>query len=202
MPAVIPIAVALGASATTAATIGTVVTVASTVASVGAAGYAAYAQNKAAHKAAGVDQATADYNANFDMAQAKQLELDTSQNIKTERKDNASYLSKQATSYASAGVLSNTGSALDAQITNVGRMEQRIQQEWVNTNQKVQAYGSSASVGRLEGAARAEADKAQGTIALINGGASIARSAFGAYNSGVFSGFGSGSGSFSTDLEE
>jgi hypothetical protein len=65
-------------------------------------------------------------------------------------------------------------------------MEQQIQQAWVNSNQKQQQYAASAKIGRLEGAARAQADRAQGTIALINGGAKIASSVFDAYKSGAF----------------
>lgn len=168
--------------------IAAVVSVAGTV-------YSASQQNKAANNAAQVDTATANYNAKYDEAQAAQLELDTRQNIRTERQDAAVYLSKQEVGYAAAGVLANTGSALDAQIKNAGRFEQKIQQDWVNMNQKQQSLYSSAKVGRLEGAAQASADRMQGKIALINGGVGAARSIFGAYQSGVFSGGGSGGGS-------
>ncbi len=194
MPAIIPIAVAMGASTATAATVAAVATTVATVASVGAAGYSAYAANRASKRAAGVDNAVADYNARQDEALAAQLTLDSEQNIKTQRQENAVYLSKQHVSYAAAGVLATTGSALDAQLTNVGRMEQQIQQTHVDTNQKLQQYASSASVGRLEGQARAYSDRQQGKLALINGGARIASSLFGAYNSGVFAGMGSGGG--------
>lgn len=161
------------------------------VISAGLTAYGAIEQNKASRKAADVDQATADYNARADLATAHQLDLDTQENIRTQRDENAVYLSRQAASYAAAGVLSNTGSALHAQITNAGKMEQQIQQAWVNSNQKQQQYAASAKVGRLEGAARADADRAQGKIALLNGGAKIASSLYGAYDSGVFSGGGS-----------
>ena len=149
--------------------------------------YGAVKQNQSAKNAAEVDTATADYNAKYDEAMAAQIDLDTQANIRTQRDEAAAYLSKQQVSYASAGVLANTGSALDAQITNVGRIEQRLQQQWVNMNQQKQAYASAARVGRLEGAARAESDRASGTLALINGGASLARQTYGMYDSGVFS---------------
>lgn len=149
--------------------------------------YSAIQQNKAARNAAAVDQATAEYNARYDEAQAAQLDLDTIQNIRTERQEAKVYLSKQEASYAAAGVLADSGSALDAQIVNAGRFEQKIQQQWVNMNQQRQSLYSAARVGRLEGAARASADRMSGTIALINGGTSIARSMFGAYEQGVFS---------------
>ena len=153
--------------------------------------YGAIQSNKSARNAAKVDTATAEYNARYDEALSKQLDLDTQKNIETERKENAIYLSKQEASYASAGVLSNTGSALDAQLTNVGIMQQRIQQEQVDLGQKQQQYASSATVGRLEGAARASSDRAMGNIALINGAGKLASLGYNAYSSGVFAGAGS-----------
>lgn len=156
-------------------------------------GVSAYEQNKAAHQAARVDTATADYNAKVDIAQAKQLDLDTQANIRTERQSDDVYLSRQAASYAAAGVLATTGSPLHAQITNAGRMEQHIQQEYVNSQQRQQQLYSSAAVGRLEGEARASSDRMSGSIALLNGGASIARQAYGAYDSGIFNFGGGGS---------
>lgn len=158
------------------------------VASAALTAYGAIKKNQAAKQAAAVDSAVADYNARTDEATSAQIDLDTQENIRTQREDNAVYLSRQASSYAAAGVLSNTGSALDAQIKNVGRMEQGIQQRWVDLNAQQQKLAASARIGRLEGAARSDSDKAEGTLALINGGAQIARSAYGAYDSGVFSG--------------
>ncbi len=204
MPAVIPvfaaIGTAFGASAATAATTGFVIS--ATAVSAGATVYSSVQQNRAARAAAGVDQATADYNARADIAMARQLDLDTIQNVRTARADDAVYLSRQEASYASAGVLANTGSPLQAQIMNAGRMEQQIQQNYLNSQQKQQQFAASASVGRLEGSARANADRTQGRIALINGGASLARQAFSAYDSGVFSGLGKSKtlgGGFSSD---
>lgn len=179
MPAIIPIAIAV---ASTAATV-----------------YGTVQASKAAKNAAAVDNSVAGYNARLDEAMAAQSDLDTQANIRTEREQNAVYLSKQHASYAAAGVIANSGSALDAQLTNVGRMEQQIQQQWVNNNQNMQRLASSASVGRLEGNARAEADRAQGTIAMINGVSKASSQLFGAYSSGSFSGlFGGGGGGATT----
>ena len=161
--------------------------VAALVVSTALTGYSAYKQHQAAKNAAAVDTATADYNAKVDEAQAQQLQLDTIQNIRTERENMAVYLSQQHAAYASAGVLADSGSPLAAQITNAGRMEKQLQQEYTDSQQRQKQLYSSARIGRLEGAARAEADRAQGTIALINGGANIAGQFYGAYNSGVFS---------------
>ena len=157
-----------------------------------ATGVGAYGQYQASKNAAAVDQATAQYNAKYDTAMAQQLDLDTQQNIRTERQNDAVYLSKQEASYAAAGVLATSGSALHAQITNAGRFEQQIQQEWVNSQQKQQAYYSQAAVGIAEGQARAEADRMSGSIALINGAAKIAGLTAAAIDSGAFS-FGSSS---------
>ncbi len=150
--------------------------------------YGAYKQHQAAKDAASVDTAIGDYNAKVDIAQAEQLQLDTLQNIQTQRENNAVYLSQQHAAYASAGVLADSGSPLAAQITNAGRMEMQLQQEYANSQQRQKQLYSSASIGRLEGYARAESDKAQGTIALINGGANLAGQFYSAYNNGTFSG--------------
>lgn len=157
------------------------------VTSIAATAYGAYEGYQSSKQAAAVDNATASYNAKYDQSMAKQLDLDTQQNIRTERQDDAVYLSREAASYASAGVLGTSGSPLHAQITNAGRMEQHIQQEWVNSQQKQQQYAAAANVGQLEGSARASADRASGSLALINGGAKMAGQIFNGYQSGVFS---------------
>ena len=155
---------------------------------VGATIYGAVEQKKAADNAAQVDTATAAYNAKYDTAMAAQLDEDTQANIQTERQNDKVYLSKEAASYASAGVLATSGSALDAQITNSGRMEQQIQQQWVNANQKEQSYASQAAAGVAYGYAQSESDRMTGSIALINGGAKLASMGYQDYQSGVFSG--------------
>ena len=157
-----------------------------TAVSVGATAYGASQQNKAAKNAANVDDATAAYNARVDASMAEQLDLDTLQNVRTARQNEAVYLSRQAASYAAAGVLATDATPLHAQITNAGRFEQQIQQEYVNSQQKQQQYYAAGKVGRLEGAAKATADRASGTLALINGGAKIAGQLYGAYDSGMF----------------
>ena len=166
----------------------------------GATVYSAIEQKKAADNAAQVDTATADYNARYDQSLAVQLDEDTQQNIRTARQNDEVYLSRQAASYASAGVLATSGSALDAQITNAGRMEQQIQQQWVNSQQKQASYYSQAAVGVASGAAAAQSDRMQGSIALINGGASIARQAFSFVSAGGGGG-GGGGGSDNTPID-
>ena len=156
------------------------------VASLALTAYSSYEQNQAAKNAAKVDTAVADYNAKYDEEAAKQLDLNTLQNIDTERADAAVYMSRQQAGYAGAGVLATSGSPLAALITTAGRFEQKIQQDYVDSQQKQQSYYAAAKVGQLEGAAQADADRMKGTIALINGAASIASSVSGAYSKGMF----------------
>ena len=159
--------------------------------SIAAIGYGAYESKKGADAAAQVDSQTAAYNARYDAAMADQLDLDTQQNIRTERQNDAVYLSRQSVGYASAGVLATSGSALDAQITNAGRMEQQIQQQWVNAQQKEEQYYAEAEVGIAAGAAQAQAERLSGSIALINGISQIAGMAASDYQKGMFGGPGS-----------
>ncbi len=155
--------------------------------SVAATAYGAYESKLGADAAAQVDSQTAAYNARYDAAMADQLDLDTQQNIRTERQNDAVFLSRQAVGYAASGVLATSGSALDAQITNAGRMEQQIQQQWVNAQQKEQQYYAAAQAGVAEGAARAQADRLSGSIALINGVSQIAGMTASDINKGIFS---------------
>jgi hypothetical protein len=158
-----------------------------------ATAYSAYSSYEGSKNAASVDNATAKYNAAYDESLAAQLDLDTLQNVRTARQNNDVYLSKEAASYASAGVLATSGSALHAQITNAGKFEQQIQQQYVNSQQQQQGYYSKAQVGILAGQAQASADRLSGSIALLNGTAKVAGSLYGDYQSGMFSGLGSSS---------
>lgn len=155
-----------------------------------ATGVSAYGQYRAGKSAAAVDEATAQYNANVDKVQAQQIDLDTQQNIRTERQANAQYLSRQAASYANAGVLATSGSALHAQVTNAGRMEQQIQQQYLNSQQRQQQLYSSAAIGVAEGAAEASADRMRANLALIDGGAKMASMLASDIQSGAFGGGG------------
>jgi len=150
-----------------------------------ATGISAYGQYKSSRSAAAVDIATAEHNAQIDRVQANQIDLDTQQNIRTQRQENAVYLSNQAASYAAAGVLSTSASPLHAQIVNAGRMEQKIQQEYVNAQQKQQSLYSQATIGIAEGQARAKADRNAGNLALIDGAAKMAGMAFMAFGGGL-----------------
>jgi hypothetical protein len=156
------------------------------VVGIGLEAYGMSEQAGAARNAAGVDLATAAYNQKYDDAMAVQLDYDTQANITTERQDADVYLSREAASYASAGVLATTGSPLAAQITNAGRFEKKIQQDWVSAQEQEAAYRSQGKVGMFAGQAQAQSDRIQGSIALINGGARIAGRVGSIYESGVF----------------
>jgi len=139
-----------------------------------ATGVSAYGQYKASRSAAAVDTATANYNANVDRAQAAQIDANTLENIRTQRQESNAYLARQEASYASSGVLATSGSALAAQITDAGRLEQKLQQQYVDSQQRQQQLYAQAAIGVAEGAAKAEADRISGNLALIDGGAQIA----------------------------
>lgn len=157
---------------------------------IGLTAYGMYSQKKASDNAAQVDTSTAAFNMRYDVTQAQQLDLDTLQNIRTSRQAGKEYLSRMDAAYASAGVLSNTGSALHAQVTTAGRLEQQIQQAYLDSQQRQQSLYTKAKAGILVGDAEATADRAQGTLSLLTGGANIARYAFNSYQSGMFSGRG------------
>lgn len=146
----------------------------------------------AAGQAADLALATSQHNAAIDISQAKQLDLDTVQNIRTERAQDAVYMSRQASSYASAGVLSS-GSPLAVQATTAGRLEQGVQQAYVNSQQKQQQMYAAAKVGQLYGSAQAQAYRTEGDILRtqnlanqLTGGAHLLSTAAMGYKTGAF----------------
>jgi hypothetical protein len=150
----------------------------------------AMAANKAAKTAAGVDTAVGNYNSRVDEAQAQQTELDAGQNVRAIRQEEGVYLSRQKSAYASAGVLTSSGSPLAAEAHTAGAFEQRAQQEWSNSQRTAAQMRSQGQVGQLYAGAQAQADRTRGTIALINGAASVARDIGGAYSAGAGGGGG------------
>ena len=70
-------------------------------------------------------------------------------------------------------------------------MEQRIQQQYVDSQQKQQQLYSQAAITRAEGMAQAEADRAAGRQALFDGGAKIAGTLCAAGMGGAFGSLGS-----------
>ncbi len=147
-------------------------------------------QNKAAGQAAQLAVDTATYNANIDIGQAKQLDLDTKANIRTTRAEDAVYTSRQKTAYAAAGVLSS-GSPLAVEATTVGRFEQRIQQAYSDSQLKQRSLYNAAAQGVMYGEANASAIQTANQAAMLQGGARILSTVGSAYSGGVFSSAGS-----------
>lgn len=133
----------------------------------------AVAQKNAADKAASVTRSIAQWNADADASQARQVDINTTQNIDNERTENKAYLSKQRQAYAAAGVQSS-GSALDVQATTAGRLEQRVQQEYNNSLTKQENLYADAGIGKAEGNAQADAYTTEGDIDILNGAAAVA----------------------------
>lgn len=182
------IGTAVGASAATAVATGVAVT--ATAASVGTTLYSINQQRKAANAAAADATAVAEYNARLDRSEEQQVALDAQENIRSLRRDAATYMSRQASAYAANGVRIDTGSPLALRAVTAGRFEQRAQQMWQDTNAKQQRLESAAQVGVAEGAAQADQYHRQGVAAVINGASKVAGQLYGAYQSGVFLGTG------------
>lgn len=143
-------------------------------------------QHKAAKAAQKLATDTATYNANVDIAQAQQIDLDTNANIRAERAQDKVYLSRQKTAYAAAGVLSS-GSPLSVEATTAGRLEQARLNEYRSSQQKQQYLYGAAAQGVLAGQAQARAIGIQDSANMLAGGAKILSTVAGAYNSGMFS---------------
>ena len=159
------------------------------VASVAMQGASMIEQNQASKQAQGLNNAVAQHNAAVDMANAKQLDLDTVANVRAERAEDKVYLSRQASAYASSGVLTS-GSPLSVMATTAGRLEQRVQQQWVNSNRKQEQMASDAVMGQLYAAAENQGLREQNFASELSGGAKLLSTAAGDYQSGAFSGIG------------
>lgn len=158
---------------------------------VGLSAASAAGQKKAANKSAALAKSTADYNAGLDISQANQLEADERANMEAQRADAEVYTSRQKAAYAASGVL-NSGSPLAVEATTAGRMQQRIQQEFINAGQREEQFRAAAVQGVAAGAATAQAESIRGDTALLKGGTEILSTVGNAYQSGTFSGTSSG----------
>lgn len=156
------------------------------VASVAMQAYSMKKQNDANKQSAQLSKDTAAFNAKVDLAQAKQIEMDSDANTRASRQDAAVYISRQQAAAASSGVLTS-GSVLSTMATTAGRLEQRILQDRVNAGREVAQREQSARMGVLYGDAQASAIKTQNSIAMLKGGSQLLSTAYGAYSSGMFS---------------
>lgn len=161
------------------------------VASLALQGFGMLQQNSAAQQSEQLARDTAQRNANVDFASADQLRLDADQNIQQARQEAQIYTSRQQTSYAASGVLADSGSPLAVQASTVGKLQQRIQQQFIDAGQKEQQMISAGKAGIAYGDASARATNIQNTAAQLKGGANLLSTAIGDYRSGTFSGDGS-----------
>lgn len=150
-------------------------------------GYGMVKQSQAANASATLAQSVGQRNANIDLTAAKQLELDTNANILAQRRNDAVYSSQQATAYASAGVLNDSGSPLAARATTVGRMQQNIQQTYTDATQREAQMQDSARAGILYSDANASAIRTQNEAAMLKGGVNLLSTINQDYRSGAFS---------------
>lgn len=129
--------------------------------------------NIAGQEAAAASQA-AQYNADLDIANAKQDAENAKANISTQRQKDASYLSTQRAALAASGVLSDTGSPMEVQATTAGRMEQNVQQYWTSEQESESTLYEAAQEGVYEGAEAADTYHLEGTAAIFSGIGTIA----------------------------
>lgn len=158
-----------------------IVAAAGAVASAAASASASSRQASAAAK-------VADYNANLDIANAKQSALNAQANITAKRKDDSAYTSAQRAAYAADGILSGTGSPMALQAETVGRQEQDIQQFWTTEQQNENTQYDAAELGVYEGAEQASAYHLEGAAEIFQGIGSAAVAVAGGYKSGVIGG--------------
>lgn len=180
-PAFAYLGTALGASAASATATGVAATSLAVTAGAGVMQY------QAMRSQASTAESVADYNAAQDVALARQQEIDAQENIRRQRDQNKTYLSRQRSAMAAAGVL-DTGSELDLLATTAGRMEQGIQDQWRATNIGTENLYAAAKVGQLEGYAQADYYSSSATASLFGTGAKLASQGYSAYESGAFSG--------------
>lgn len=125
-------------------------------------------------------------NRAVDDAAAAQLETNTAANLRREKEENAAYISKQQTAYAASGVLANTGSPLDVEATTAGRLEQGIQQKWIDSQVQAGNIRRQGQYGQMYMQGQADSAALQANISTMKGGAQLASQAYGAYESGAF----------------
>lgn len=156
------------------------------IGSIAAQGYGMVQKNKAAKASAALATSTAEYNAQVDLADAKQIEMDAEANLLAARREAAIYTSRQTAAYAASGVL-NTGSALAVQAETASRLEQQALQERNNMRRETTKRESAARLGVLYGQKESAAIKSQNRLDMLNGGIGILKTVAGAYTSGMFS---------------
>jgi len=138
----------------------------------------------AAHQAASNSQAIGNYNASVSEYEARQLDVDAQAAVTQSRQDAKVYISRQAASYAKAGVL-NTGSPLAVQAATAGRLEMGAQQMYRNAQLKERSLYAEAQASRMYGASSAKQANLQMWGGLLGGTANIASGLYRDYKTGA-----------------
>jgi hypothetical protein len=121
----------------------------------------------------------ADYNANVDIANAKQEAMNATANIQAQRLQGQEYLSRQRAAYAASGVLSDTGSAMAVQASSAARMEQSIQQYWAQVQERESSQYAAAQLQLSEGKQQAKMYHLQAAGDFFKAAGNIANAALG-----------------------
>ena len=181
-PAFAMIGTAMGASAATATAVGVSTTIG--VAGLGAQAYGMVQANRASQNAAKLATATSDYNARVDEADAKQIELDSSENTRRAREEARIYTSRQLAAFAASGVLVS-GSPLAVMATTAGRIEQQIQQEAQDRKRQANRLRDSARMTRLYGESSAAGIRERARADLIGGASRLLQAGANLYQGGI-----------------
>lgn len=165
--------------------------VAYAIVAIGTAVYGAVETKRANDSAARTAASVADYNAKLDRADAEQIELDAKTNIASLRKDATTYMSRQTSAYAAAGIRTDTGSPLAVEAATAGKYELQAQRLWSDANAKAEHLESQAQAGLRQGEAQADQYHMQGVAAVLNGASKVSGQIYGAYRGGDFASTGS-----------
>ena len=136
--------------------------------------------------AANTAKTVAQYNADVDASEAKQVDYDSTAAIDQMRTDAATYMSRTASAYARNGIIANRGSPLAVQAMEAGRAAMKEQQTFADAGAKEQRLASEGQVGILEGNAQADQDHMEGVAAVMGGVGKVAGQIGSAYGAGVF----------------
>ena len=149
-------------------------TVATSAVAAGATIAGTVASAKAASQQASTAAQVASYNANVDIAQANQNDLNANANITAQRQKNNEQLSTARAAYAASGVLSDSGSPMEVLATSASRDEQNIQQYYAEQQESDQTQYEAAQLGVYQGAQEAEAYHLEGAGDIFSGIGSLA----------------------------
>lgn len=192
------IGTAVGATAATAVVTGVAVT--ATAVAAGATVYSTVQQKRAADAAARNSSAIGGYNAKVNQQESDQIDLNARENVRILRKDAATFMSRQASTYARAGVVANSGSALAVQVATAGRTAIQQQQLWTDAQARENRLASASIAGIYDAGAKADAYHSAGTAAVMGGAAKLATQIGGAAEAGYFGGPSTTVGSGTNDL--